>query len=146
MQCPPTPGPGCKMLTRGCRLANLINSHTLMFSLSQIIDSSLAKAMFTSLKLFSVSLHISAVRALVITHSPSTKVLYRRTAASEHFGVMPPITRSFCTSSRSTWPGSTRSGQCATRMSLSSPCVCGNVRSGRAPASQAAICSVAPTG
>jgi enoyl-[acyl-carrier protein] reductase I len=28
MQCPPTPGPGCRMLTRGWRLASRITSHT----------------------------------------------------------------------------------------------------------------------
>ena len=59
---------------------------------------------------------------------------------------MPPITLSFCTSSRSTWPGSTRSGQCAIRMSDASPWVRGKVRSGRASASQSAILSVVPTG
>jgi hypothetical protein len=75
MQCPPTPGPGWRILTRGWRLASRISSHTLMSSLSQMIDSSLAKAMFTSRKAFSVSLHISAVRAVVTTHSPFTNVL-----------------------------------------------------------------------
>ncbi|MNP33832.1 hypothetical protein D3C76_1270940 [compost metagenome] len=70
MQWPPTPGPGCKILTRGWRLARRIRSQTLIFSLSQIIESSLAKAIFTSRKLFSVSLHISAVRASVTMHSP----------------------------------------------------------------------------
>ena len=59
---------------------------------------------------------------------------------------MPPITRSFCTSSCSTWPGSTRSGQWAMRMSEASPWVCGKLRSGRSSASQAAICAVVPTG
>ena len=30
MQWPPTPHPGCRMLTRGCFFANSINSHTLI--------------------------------------------------------------------------------------------------------------------
>ncbi|MNN67447.1 hypothetical protein D3C81_1830810 [compost metagenome] len=95
MQCPPTPGPGCRMLTRGWRLARRISSHTLISSLSQIIDNSLAKAMLRSRKLFSVSLHISAVRKLVMTHSPSTKSSYRLAATAEHLAVIPPMTRSF---------------------------------------------------
>ena len=30
IQCPPTPGPGCRMFTRGWRFARLMSSHTLM--------------------------------------------------------------------------------------------------------------------
>ena len=146
MQWPPTPQPGCRMLTRGWRLASEINSHTLISSLSQIMESSLTKAMFTSRKEFSVSLHISAVRALVIMQSPFTKVLYKATACFEHFEVMPPIMRSFSINSRITWPGRTRSGQWAIRISESSPFCWGKLKSGRSAASQADICSVAPTG
>ncbi|EIQ83982.1 hypothetical protein YPPY03_4468, partial [Yersinia pestis PY-03] len=50
-------------------------------------------------------MHISAVRELVTTHSPSKKILYNALARAEHFGVMPPITRSFWISSTITWPG-----------------------------------------
>lgn len=65
MQCPPTPQPGCRMLTRGCLFAKAISSQTFMPARSHIRDSSLAKAICTSRDEFSVSLHISAVRALV---------------------------------------------------------------------------------
>ncbi len=54
---------------------------------AQISDNSLAKAIFTSRKLFSVSLHISAVRELVTTHSPSRKILYSSLARAEQTGV-----------------------------------------------------------
>ncbi|EIT52220.1 hypothetical protein YPPY102_4372, partial [Yersinia pestis PY-102] len=53
------------------------------------------------------------MRELVTTHSPSKKILYNALARAEHFGVMPPITRSFWISSTITWPGNTRSGQYA---------------------------------
>ena len=53
MQCPPTPEPGCRMLTRGCLLASSISSQTLIPALSQISDSSLAKAIWTSRDEFS---------------------------------------------------------------------------------------------
>lgn len=72
-----------------------INSQTLIPCSAQISDNSFAKAIFTSRKLFSVSLHISAVRELVTTHSPSRKILYSALARAEHTGVIPPITRSF---------------------------------------------------
>ena len=99
MQWPPTPGPGCRMLTRGWRFARRISSHTLMPSLSQIRDSSFAKAMFTSRKLFSVSLAISAVRQSVSMQSPSTASLYSLRARVAQASVMPPMMRSFETSS-----------------------------------------------
>ena len=73
MQWPPTPGPGWRIFTRGWRLAMRITSHTLMPARSQTIESSLAKAMLTSRKLFSESLTISAVRESVPTTSPRTK-------------------------------------------------------------------------
>ena len=57
--------PGWRMWTRGCLLANSISSQTLIPALSQINDSSLAKAICTSREEFSVSLHISAVFASV---------------------------------------------------------------------------------
>src|SRR5579875_824578 len=63
MQCPPTPGPGRRMLTRGCRLASLINSQTLTRRRSQRTDNSLAKAILTSRYAFSASFANSAVRA-----------------------------------------------------------------------------------
>ena len=44
IQCPPTPHPGCRILTRGCLLASSISSHTFTPALSQIMESSLAKA------------------------------------------------------------------------------------------------------
>ena len=47
-------------------------SHTLMPALSQMIESSLAKAICESREEFSVSLHISAVRALVRCRVPCT--------------------------------------------------------------------------
>jgi len=100
----------------------------------------------TSRKAFSVSLAISAVRAVVVRQSPRTKVRYSSAAASAQAGVMPPMMRSFSISSCMMRPGSTRSGQCATRMSAPSPASWGKLRSGRASASQAAIASVAPTG
>ena len=74
MQCPPTPGPGCKILTRGWRLASAIISHGSTPSESDSIDNSFAKAMFTSRYEFSVSLVISAAIALVVKISPWTKV------------------------------------------------------------------------
>ncbi len=75
MQWPPTPGPGCRMLTRGWRLASAISSQTSMPSSPQIIESSLAKAMFTSRKLFSVSFAISAVSGVVTMQAPCTTSL-----------------------------------------------------------------------
>ena len=72
MQCPPTPQPGCNILTLGCLLASSISSHTLIPDLSHISDSSLANAICTSLDEFSTSLHISAVLALVACNSPFT--------------------------------------------------------------------------
>jgi hypothetical protein len=44
---------------------------------SLLLDNSLAKAMFTSRKLFSVSLHISAVLASVNGHDPSVTIVVR---------------------------------------------------------------------
>src|SRR5699024_11786283 len=63
MQWPPTPGPGCKILTRGCRFASSMTSHTSIPNSSLIMDSSLAKAMLTSRNEFSTSFDISAVRS-----------------------------------------------------------------------------------
>src|SRR5690625_6557223 len=40
MQWPPTPGPGCKILTRGCRFASSMTSQTSIPSSSLIMDSS----------------------------------------------------------------------------------------------------------
>ena len=75
MQCPPTPGPGFKIFTLGCLLASLINSLISIFKLSQRIDNSFANAIFTSLKLFSVNLAISAVLASVEKIFPLIKSL-----------------------------------------------------------------------
>ena len=74
MQWPPTPGPGCRMFTRGWWLASSMSSHTSMPCSAQITDSSLAKAMLTSRKEFSTSLAISAVRVSVSRISPSQNV------------------------------------------------------------------------
>ena len=106
----------------------------------------MAKAILTSRKAFSVSLTSSAVAAVVGTHSPRTKMRYSSAARSAQRGVRPPMTRSFSTSSTSTRPGSTRSGQCAICTSAASPAWCGKVRSPRKSASQWDICSVVPTG
>ena len=62
---PPTPGPGERILTRGWRLANSMISQGSTPSRSQTIESSLAKAIFTSRYEFSTSLVISAAIALV---------------------------------------------------------------------------------
>ena len=43
IQCPPTPGPGFKIFTRGCKLQRFINSQTFRFISSHIIESSLQK-------------------------------------------------------------------------------------------------------
>ena len=86
-----------------------------------MIESSLAKAILTSRNEFSVSLHISAVRALVSMHSPLTKVRYNSIAAFEHRGVIPPIIRSLLINSCNTLPGKTRSGQWAIKTSAASP-------------------------
>ena len=99
IQCPPTPGPGCKILTLGCLLLILISSQTFIPRLSHITDNSFAKAIPTSREAFSVSFAISAVFELVIVKLPLTNVLYISMAANEHFGVMPPITRSLSTNS-----------------------------------------------
>ena len=72
MQCPPTPQPGWRMFTRGCLLAKLINSQTLIPALSQMRDNSFANAICTSREEFSVSLHISAVLQLVRCSVPCT--------------------------------------------------------------------------
>ena len=74
MQCPPTPVPGCNIFTLGCLLANSIKFHILIPCLSQTIDNSFANAIFTSLKLFSANLHISAVFASVSNKFPLTNV------------------------------------------------------------------------
>ena len=140
MQCPPTPGPGCSTLTRGWWLASSISSQTSMSSSWQIIDSSLAKAMFTSRNEFSTSLAISAVRRLVSRISPWQKVSYSPFAASAAAREDPPTIRSLVTSSVITLPGSTRSGQCANSR------VPASARSGRTSWITAAIRSVAPGG
>ena len=62
-------------ITLGCLFANAISSQTSIFKLSHIKESSLAKAICTSLLAFSVSLVISAVRASVIWHWPFTNTL-----------------------------------------------------------------------
>lgn len=144
MQCPPTPGHGCNIFTRGCLLASETSSQTLIPSFSQMIESSLVKAMLTSRKLFSVSLRISDVRAVAVMQSASTKILYKAFACPEHLGVKPPMTRSSETSSRNTYPGKTRLGQCATQMSPASPSVPRNLELKRTLASQTAIISVVP--
>jgi hypothetical protein len=97
---------GLRILTRGCLFAKRINSQASTFSESHSTDNSLAKAMPTSREAFSVSLTISAVWAFVLMHSPFTKVSYTcyclsRTSVS----VMPPMMRSFSTSSLITWLG-----------------------------------------
>ena len=111
MQWPPTPGPGCRMLTRGWRLARSTSSQTSTPTRSQTRANSLAKAMLRSRKEFSVSLVISAVVASVRTSSPAQKVAYRSLARCEACGVRPPMTRELVTISVMMRPGSTRSGQ-----------------------------------
>ena len=69
MQCPPTPAPGDNMSTLGCLFVNPINSLTSIPKLSQIIDNSFAKAIFTSLKLFSVNLASSVLSSVSNTFS-----------------------------------------------------------------------------
>ena len=59
---------------------------------------------------------------------------------------MPPMTRSLWTSSLQDAARQHPLGAVATWMSEASPWVCGKLRSGRSSASQAAICSVVPTG
>ena len=75
IQWPPTPGPGCKIFTRGCRFAKAISDQTSIFSLSQISDNSFAKAIFTSRKEFSVSWDSSAVLESVSNTWPLTNSL-----------------------------------------------------------------------
>jgi SAM-dependent methyltransferase len=55
MQCPPTPGPGLRMFTLGCRFARRMTSVVSMFSSFNIQSSSFAYAIFTSLNEFSAS-------------------------------------------------------------------------------------------
>jgi hypothetical protein len=62
------------MFTRGWRFAIRMTSHTFMPRSWQIIESSFANAMFRSRKLFSTSLHSSAVRASVAITAPLTNV------------------------------------------------------------------------
>ena len=70
IQCPPTPEPGLKISTLGCLLVKRIKSQTLILNLSQIIESSLAYAIFISRKLFSANLASSAVLSSVSRISP----------------------------------------------------------------------------
>ena len=61
------------MFTRGWWFASRMTSHTSTSTSSQTAASSLAKAMLTSRKEFSVSLAISALVASVSRISPSQK-------------------------------------------------------------------------
>ena len=71
-QCPPTPGPGECMFTLGCLFAISITSSAFTPILVHIFASSLASAMLTSLKVFSIHLDNSAVFASVFINAPST--------------------------------------------------------------------------
>src|SRR5699024_2730284 len=113
MQCPPTPGPGLRICTRGWRFANLITSQPLIPNDWETSLNSLANAMFRSLKEFSASFVNSAVVASVTTNSPWQNVVYRSRASSEDFSLIPPIIRELLRSSNSVFPGITLSGQCA---------------------------------
>ena len=117
MQCPPTPGPGVWTFTLGCLLANSISSHTLTPSVSQILSISFARAMLTSLNVFSNSLHTSAVVASVVNTSASTKVLYTSLTISADFVSTPPTTLWLFFSSYKIFPGITLSGLWAKYMS-----------------------------
>ena len=72
MQWPPTPGPGCRMSTRGWRLASPMSSQGSTPRESHTSETSFANAMFTSRYAFSVSFTSSAVRAPVTWHRPRT--------------------------------------------------------------------------
>ena len=96
-----------------------ITSHAFTPSSSLIFASSLASAILTSRKVFSISLHISAVVDVVRSISPSTMLSYTSFTASEDFSLIPPTIRLFVRSSSITLPGRIRSGECAT--SSSSP-------------------------
>ena len=61
MQWPPTPGPGCRMSTRGWRLASPMSSQGSTRRESHTSEISFANAMFTSRYAFSVSFTSSAV-------------------------------------------------------------------------------------
>ena len=117
-------------------------------SLSQIDDSSLAKAIFTSRKLFSVSLAISAVRAVVVMQSPCTNSLYRsrgRFASSVASSRRSPIVLDQFAHYMAGQHALGAVRDCEYR--IVSPAGWERLRSGRASASHAAICSVvAPTG
>ena len=114
--------------------------------MSQIIDSSLAYAMFTSRYEFSASFAISALVASESWISPRQNTRYNSAARSAHAGVSPPMTLLFSTISTMRRPGRTRSGQCATWMSGLSFTSFGKVRSGRAAASRRLSSSVVPGG
>ena len=132
------------MLTRGWRLASRISSQTSMPSSAQIIESSLAKAMFTSRKLFSVSFAISAVSVRGDDESPDEPPVQLAAAPSSAESCRrSPIVLHQLTQHG---PGSTRSGQyrdADVRVLAAAPREA-EVRP--QPASQAAIRSVVPTG
>lgn len=106
---PPTPGPGMWMFTLGWVLASFITSVTSTPWHSQIRASWFAKAMFTSRKVFSASLAISAVVASVsITVLQS--VLNSSAAIFVLFGPMPPTSLGLSTNSFMAFPGAILSG------------------------------------
>ena len=121
MQCPPTPGPGVKILTLGCLFAIRIISYTSILSDLQIFANSFAYAMLISLNVFSTTFVISAVLISVNTSSASQKVAYTSLTFCAASALSAPIVLELCFSSYNILPGIILSGACTKLISLFSP-------------------------
>ena len=84
---------------------------------SKIIFSSLTSAMFTDRKTFSSSLHDSATRELETATTCSNAELYSATAALVDASFTPPTTLGMVRVENFSLPGSSRSGEKASRKS-----------------------------
>ena len=118
MQCPPSPGPGWNFINpKGLVAAASITSHTSTPRRSHIKASSLTKPMLIMRKVFSSNLAISATSVEETGTTLSSAWLYQVEETSVHVSVIPPITLGVFLVVQSSRPGSTRSGENATKIS-----------------------------
>ena len=139
MQWPPTPGPGCRMLTRGWWLASSMTSQTssprLLADQRQLVGEGDVDVAVGVLRRAWPS---RRWRRRSAGSRPGRRPGRSPRPARRTRGVRPPTTRSLVTISIMIRPGSTRSGQCATWTSGRPRSCAGSVRSGRSSASHSA--------
>src|SRR5439155_1441306 len=107
------------MKPNGLVFAASITSHTSMSSLLHIIASSFTRPIFTARNVFSSSFTISATRVEVTGTTVDTTAAYKAAAASVLAGPTPPTTFGMLRVVNIAFPGSTRSGEKASRKSSS---------------------------